>query len=157
MAITSLGPNEKNFETDRIKLLASIDSSVYTYKISTNSVPITAFEIPQYACYNFKAPKDWQITVQQGIFHAEASTASTTLKEYQDGRFSLRVSSAGAVLGSKTAKVWFADGTSQTIANVWAPVPEQKINLVVVTISVLVLIVFETWRVSRFKTHSMEI
>ncbi len=137
------GCGQAEFKTDEVCIGVGIQSNIYTYKLTNlSTVPIVSLEVKQHAAYNFLVPEGWQKEVSKDTFRAWTDNPQTAIKANQTVEFSMRVSSQGAVLGGRTAKVQFQIGKAVTIPNVWVPVPEPRsyIALVVGIIAVILLL-----------------
>jgi len=127
VAFAGLVSNQAEFETDHVRIRVTIKSNIYTYEVTNLSEsPIVHFEVKRYAAYNFIVPEGWQEESSSDIFRASTSNSQTAILSNETAEFSLRVSSAGAVLGTTPAKVQFQSGKTSTVPGVWAPVAEPR-------------------------------
>ena len=140
-----LPPGQAEFKTNQAYVHVDIQSSIYTYTITnTGSSDITGFELPQHACYNFKAPDGWELESESGIFLAWAKNGQSAISPQKNGQFSMRVSSSGAVLGKKPVKLKLNSGQIVTVADVWAPAKEPRSYMVLVVGMILLVLTGHT-------------
>lgn len=150
LAFIGAMPGQAEFKTDQVNIRVNIQSSVYTYEVTNiSSSDIVSFELDQYACYNFTAPDGWEIDLVSGVFKAWAGNAQTAIGPKKTGKFSLRVSSSGAVLGRGLVKLKLQSGETVTVAGVWAPVREPRSYMVLVASMVLLVLIGHTCILSR--------
>lgn len=122
-----LSGNEARFGNDDAEITVSIQANIYIYKISNlGRSPIVAFEVAQYAAYNFQTPDGWQMDTSGRLFRAWVEAPTTGIAPGETAEFSMRVSSKGAVLGHAPAKLKNRSGLMIELADVWRPVPEPK-------------------------------
>lgn len=120
-------PGQKTFKSPQATVSVDIHSSIYTYKITNLEADrIVGFETGQHATYDFTAPAGWEKEVAPGIFKAYAVTPTDGIGKNRTAEFSQRVSSKGAILGKRDAKITFESGKTITILDVWTPVAEPK-------------------------------
>ena len=133
VALAGVSGNSADFQNDRVSLHVEVASSVYTYTVTNLSAePVVRFEIAQHATYDLTAPRGWQTDGSSGRFRAWPVSAIDAIGPNQEGRFSMRVSSRGAVLGAVPATVRFGSGETIEFAGVWAPIREPRSYLVLV-------------------------
>lgn len=143
IALAGISGNDAAFKNEHVDIDVTIASNVYTYQVRNLSTePLVGFEIRQYAAYNFITPDDWQQECTSDMFRAWTQAPETGIAPGDTGKFSLRVSSRGAILGSVPVIVSFDSGTTSTVAAVWSPVkePSSYIALVVVVFLVIILL-----------------
>jgi len=136
----SLPANEARFSNDDAEITVSIQANVYTYKVSNlGSSPIVAFEVAQYAAYNFQAPDGWQMDTSGRLFRAWIETPTTGIAPGETAQFSMRVSSKGAILGHAPAKLKPQSGRMIELADVWCPIPEPRSYIALVAGVILLI------------------
>ena len=145
IALTGLASNQAEFKTDHVRISVDIHSNIYTYRVTNlGTNPIVHFEVRQHAAYDFIAPEGWQKEVSSSVFRAWTSNPETAIHSRETARFSLRVSSKGAVLGRTLAKVRLQSGETVTLSGVWTPVPEPCSYIALVAGLVLVVLLLHT-------------
>lgn len=143
--ITGAVPGQAEFKTKEVAICVNLQANIYTYKVTNLSISaIKSFEVSQHVAYNFTAPNGWQIETSQGIFRAWTNDTKTAIATGKTAEFSLRVSSKGAVLGGKKAKVEFQSGKTITVPGVWSPVQEPKSYIFWLTGLILLLLLLHT-------------
>ena len=148
LASTALGQME--VQKDGVRLRVEVFASVYTYQITNLATGnITHLEIPYHHSYYFQVPDGWESNTEGGIFRAWTKDPRQGIKPGQTAEFSLRVSSAGAVLGLTSATVGFDSGAKVTLTDVWAPVPEPRWTILLVVLGIVAIVLVHTVLLSR--------
>lgn len=152
-------PGQAVFKSQEATIGVDIQSSVYTYKLTNlGTERIVGFETGQSATYNFIVPEGWEKEVTGGIFKSYATRPVYGIEQNRTAEFSQRVSSKGAILGKKDAKIIFESGNATIIPDVWAPVVEPKSYIALVAGLILTVIVVQTLIVTRkFQTASSDV
>lgn len=133
-------PNQAQFKNDKAAVVVDVSSNIYTYTVSNNtSDPVVGFEIAEYASYNFKTPQGWERDTSGGIFKCWTEDPYFAITPNKNGKFSLRVSSKGAVLGTATVRLKFHSGGATSIPGAWAPAREPKSSAFLVAAAMLVI------------------
>ncbi|UCG46312.1 MAG: hypothetical protein JSU94_12485 [Phycisphaerales bacterium] len=141
-AESELAANQAEFENDRARIVVSIQSNIYTYDVTNlGESEITGFEVTQHAAYNFKAPEGWQIDISKHLFKATADAPPAGIQPGRTGRFSMRVSSEGAVLGRGTVKLIAESGEAALLEDVLVPVGEPSSHVLIVAAAILFIVV----------------
>ncbi len=147
-------PGQATFKSRQAIVSVDIHSSIYRYKVmNLDTDRIVGFEIAQHAAYNFIAPDGWEKETPPGIFKAYTKEPRHGIEANKTAEFSLRVSSRGAILGSKPAKITFESGKTIIIPQVWAPVPEPKSYIILVAGMILAIIVMHTIITTKKRTQ----
>ncbi|MCD6392671.1 MAG: hypothetical protein J7M40_04105 [Planctomycetes bacterium] len=134
-------PNQAQFTNDKASVVVNVSSNIYTYTVSNNTTdPVVGFEIAEHACYNFKTPERWESDTSGGTFKCWTEDSFFAITPNKAGKFSLRVSSNGAVLGTATVRLKFQSGAAASIPGVWAPVREPETSAIFVAAAMLVII-----------------
>ena len=134
-------PNQAEFKNDKASVVVDVSSNIYRYTVSNNTAdPVVGFEIAEHACYNFQPPDRWESDTSGGIFKCWTEDSFFAITPNNTGKFSLRVSSNGAVLGTATTLLKFQSGAAASIPGVWAPVREPKSSGLFVAAAMLVII-----------------
>lgn len=134
-------PNQAQFTNDKASVAVDVSSNIYTYTVSNNTDdPVVGFEIAEHACYNFRTPQRWESDTSGGMFKCWTEDSLFAITPNNTGKFSLRVSSNGAVLGTAPVLLKFQSGAAATIPGVWAPVREPKSSALIVAAAMLVII-----------------
>ncbi len=124
---TGAPANEAEFTSRQVSLTVNVTSNVYTYELSNSGlVPIVGFELPHHAAYNFQAPQGWKIEADQTVFRTWCTRAEDAIAPGEKKKFSMRVSSKGAVLGRAPARLSLQGGQTTVIPRVWVPVHERR-------------------------------
>lgn len=140
----------KEFKTDQVTLTVEIASNIYTYRLlNLDSTAIVGIEIPQHASYNFKAPQSWETKDTGKSFHAWTDNSSDAIPPNATVEFSLRVSSAGAVLGQKPVKIYFKSGQVINVEDVWVSVAEPRSYILLVMSMILAIVILHSIIVVR--------
>jgi hypothetical protein len=145
-------PSPPDLEKDGVRLHAALGSSLYEWEVTNlRSEPIVRFEIGQHHAYDFAAPEGWEVAspMPDGVFQAWAIDEHGGIERGQTGRFSLRASSKGSVLGAVDAKVFFTSGDSVTLPEVWGPVPESRGAIYLVGGALALIVVVHTLLLAR--------
>jgi hypothetical protein len=138
-------PNEVDLETGDVHIHVNVGSNIYTYTVTNLAAsPIVEFEVEPYHAYNFAAPEGWDIEHSEDIFHAKAGNTGPAIRTGEGAEFSLRMSSAGAVLGYAPVKVRFQSGKTVTVPDVWAPVPEPRGYTYLIAVVILAIMLLHT-------------
>ncbi len=141
LIIAGVLPNQAQFANDKAAVVVDISSNVYTYTVSNNTAdPVVGFEIAEHACYNFKTPQGWETDTSGGMFKCWTEDSFYAITPNKTGKFSFRVSSNRAVLGTATVQLEFHSGGATSIPGVWAPVREPKSAALLVAATMLVII-----------------
>ena len=139
---SELAANQAEFENDRARVVVSIKSNIYTYDVTNlGESEITGFEVTQHAAYNFKAPEGWEIDVSKDLFKASVDAPAAGIQPGRTGRFSMRVSSEGAVLGRGKVKLTAESGEAVLLEDVLAPVGEPSSHVFIVAAAILFIVV----------------
>jgi hypothetical protein len=148
IAAAALGP--ARVEKDGVRIRVDVRAHVYTYTVvNLDASPITRFEIEQHNAYDFQAPDGWEFEAEQGIFRAWATGEEAAIRYRQPRRFTMRVSSKGAVLGPVEARMSRESGDSVVIADLWGISPEPRATILLVSFVVTAVILIHAWLLAR--------
>ncbi|MBN1124627.1 MAG: hypothetical protein JXA82_06440 [Sedimentisphaerales bacterium] len=143
-------PRSQEFTESDFHLTVSITSSIYTYRLTnTGSDSIVSLDLGQHAAYNFLSLEGWIIETTPSKFKTWAPESHLGIQPNQEGLFSMRISSRGAVLGSAPAMVRFQSGRSVTVSDVWVPVAEPRYYKFIIAGVVLIFVFYQGWIVRR--------
>lgn len=144
MTLNGLAFSQKEFENDQVHIEVQVYSGIYEYEVINKANDrITRFEIPEHGCYDPKVPEGWESEMSGGFFKAWAKFSTYGIEPKEVGRFSLRVSSEGAFLGKAPAIIQFESGQVTEISGVWAPIKEPKYRVVLITLTLFVIVLFQ--------------
>jgi len=125
--ITNLSPGYAEFKRDQVCIRVKIRSNIYTYEVTNlGTSAIDGFEVKQHAAYNFTGPDGWEEEIYPDKFRAMTNNPRTAIGPNTTAKFSMRVSSEGAVLGLGSAKLHLKSGRNVTVPNLWVSAPEPK-------------------------------
>jgi len=151
-------PGSAVFENDKVSISVTIHSGIYKYEVTNrDSEPIVGFEICHHSAYNFLAPNKWEVENTDKIFRARTDDAWESIDPNDTKKFSLRVSSKGAVLGTSPVKIQFQSGKIVTLDGVWAPIKEPRSYVYLVAGVIFVLMAGHSIFVVHKKRKSQEI
>lgn len=143
-------PTTCQFDKDSVSVQVAIVGSEYTYHVRNHGVsPLVRFEIGQKRTYDLEAPQQWQVRATEDSFVAWTDRREQGIMPGQTGRFSMRVSSAGAVLGESPARITLADGSQVVVNGVWSPwsIPRRSTALLAgVIVAILLAHGYVLWR-----------
>ncbi len=141
LAIVVVGPADA--QQDGVRIHVEIQASDYTYWVgNVASRPITRFEVAQSNAYLFRAPDGWQVESKDGLFVAWTDDVRHAIRRRGTGKFSLRVTSKGAVLGEVQARLGLKSGESIVIDDLWGIVPEPRSTVLLVSGVMAALMLF---------------
>ena len=150
IAAAGLLPNQAEFMSEDVHLLVEINSGIYSYHITNLSYSkITKVEFSHHATYNFKMPKGWAEEVTSSSITSNCENIKDALSYKQKGKFSMRVSSGGAVLGERPVKITFQSGEIDVIKNVWAPIPEKRSQFIWILSATAIILIAHLYISSR--------
>ena len=145
VALALLAPNQAEFKTEQVNILVDIQSNIFQYNVTNlASSPIVYFEVYHHAAYNFEAPEGWHKEHSSKLFKAWTDDPHSAISQNKTGRFSMRVSSRGAVLGRAPAIVKFQSGPSVAVPDVWSSSPEPKSYVFLIAGLLLLIILLHT-------------
>ena len=137
-------------EKDGVRVRAHIRSSKYYWEVTNiDAEPITRFEISQHNCYDYQVPDGWESEAAANVFRAWATDPGRAIRRGATERFSLRVSSTGAVLGLVAMRVGPDAGEGIIIPEVWGPVPEPPSTVFLVAIVLVAIVLVHAWLLGR--------
>ena len=139
-----LGTREAEFKTDKASVQVSIDSSVYTYKVTNlQESPIVSFKINHRNSYAFTPPQGWTRESMPSTFYAETNEPDKSIGFEKTSEFTVRVSSRGAILGKTKLELRTKSGEIITIPAVWAPTAEPAGYPAAVAGTVIAILLFQ--------------
>lgn len=155
LAISISNPKSLDLRHSDFDLSVTINSNIYTYRLkNTGSETIVGIELPQHAAYNFICPQGWIVEATSDKAAASVLDSQKGIHPYQEGIFSMRVSSRGAVLGAAPITVHFQSGRSAAVPDVWVPVPEPSYYRFTVAAIVLSLVFYHGWAWRKRRTRT---
>jgi len=120
-------------EAEGVRIRVHVRADEYTYEVTnTGRDPITRFEFAFTSGYNLTPPGGWERDYDGSAFRTWTQREGDAIRLGHTGRFSLRVSSRGAVLGHVRARVETLSGESVTLRDVWGAVPEPRGHVLLV-------------------------
>jgi hypothetical protein len=108
-----------------VRIAADVQSNIFSYEVENRSGrAILGIRFPQQGTYSYTLPDGWDKRVDGPILHAWTDQPSKSIRPGDKGRFSMRVSSYGAVLGKGSIIVELGKGQTLTVPDIWVPVKE---------------------------------
>ena len=139
-------PGQSEFEKDGVRVRVHIHSSIFRYEVMNLSAPpITSFEVGQHHGYYFQGPDGWEVGGDAGSLSGRAVDKSAAILPGKTGRFSFRVSSLGAVLGTVRGKLGFDFRDDIVMPEIWGAVPEPRDHVFTVAGTIVVVMLFHVF------------
>jgi hypothetical protein len=150
LLLITASPTSHEVEHAGVRIRTTVRSQVYTWDVTNVSAgPITEFEVPQHAGYDFQAPEGWLVEAASDRFRARTTSLRLALLRGQTAVFAQRVSSSGGVVGRVTARVGLSVGEPVEVPGVWAPQPEPRSAIYTVPMVVVCIVVLHAARTLR--------
>lgn len=121
-------------EQDGVRVRVDVQSNLYTWTIENLSADrVNRFAIYVHHSHAHQGPAGWAIDgpIPSGVFRAWPQDETEGLRIGQQGQFSVRFTSFGAMLGLQTLTLGLQNGRVLEIPNVWAPAPESQRSVAV--------------------------
>jgi hypothetical protein len=131
----------EQFTTDQMTVVADVKSNVFSYEVTNRAEKaLVGIRIPQHATYDFIVPDGWETQIEGEILHIWTAEPLRFIRHGDSIRFSMRVSSHGAVLGKRDMTLGLEGEQTLNVAGVWVPVPEPSEQLWLVAGCLMVIL-----------------
>lgn len=150
LAITSAVLAPAEVEKEGVHVRTRVQANDYFYRVTNLAAePIMRFEIEQGGAYLFRTPKGWLFETRPGVFLAWTDDPQLAIRPSQTGDFSMRVTSAGAVLGEAPLRLRLQTGEEIVLPDVWSIVPEPQGTILLVPLLFAGLVLAHTLVLAR--------
>ncbi len=137
-------------ESSGILVESEVSSQLYTWTVKNHDAPpLVGFEVPAPGTYSHETPDGWTFEVVDDRFIARPEQAHDAIYPGEQGVFTARVTSTGAVLSQETVRVRPLEDSPIELASVWAPAEKPRAAVVMVVVTLLVLVGVHVAWVSR--------
>ncbi len=127
--------------TDPVTIVAEVKSDIFSYVFENRGErAILGIRIPQHGTYFYIVPDGWEKEIEGEMLHIWTDKLSRSIRPGGTGRFSMRVSSYGAVLGKGQVTVELDGGQTLTVSDIPIPVREPIGYVWLVAACILVIV-----------------
>jgi hypothetical protein len=111
---------------DGVRVESRIEGRVFIWRVTNiDAEPITRFEAPIFASYDYKVPEGWDCDREaEDILVGWAAKHAPGITRGKSAEFSVRASSSGATLTEGSVRLTFADGGTVETGGAWIPQKE---------------------------------
>lgn len=136
---------QAEFKTDQVHIIVSVQSSIYTYKVSNRGpAAIVEFKVETPAAFAIIPPEWWEKELSEDALRAYTNDPEAAIEPNETAEFALLAIGRGSVLGRAPIKLRFQPDRMHIVAGVWAPVLEPKSYTALVTGLLLFIVLAHT-------------